>query len=1354
MFKPKIFGKYLLLERIGFGGIGEVYKAKTFAEGGYSKLVAVKTIRAVFSDEEEVIELFKNEATLSLSLDHPNIVKVFDYGKIKDKHYLAMEYIHGKDLRSIIKRARELNLSFPLPYSIKSIAEVCQGLDYIHHKKDPRTKKETIVHRDISPSNILISFQGEVKIIDFGVAKAAKESDEFGKKEEFFMGKLKYASPEQIGLKNIDQRSDIFATGILLYELITNQNPFEGETEVETVRHIKHAEYQFPSLINPDIPKKIEKIIETTLAKDPTNRYQTSRELLGDLTRYMRDHDIAISKKEFATYLAKLFAESDTEALPVEPEVGESTIITDTIKLKVKETPDKQVAVEKSVTISEKVEKEKKNVAVLCFEVSDIKTSKTEDEIGPIMNEIFKRAVDLVYKYDGKIDKIVEKKLVAIFGIPEMHENDPERAILAGFNLLESLKDFSKELKIQTDLKTVVDYGNILVNYKASDINSYTVSGDAVEHALNILPQAPQNTLVATEAISGVHIDYEFEKISEIEFKEKTKSIFRIKEKEKKEETPVTKRAYATSFVGRAKEKNNLKKLNNNVKEGQGQIISIRGDVGTGKTRLAHEFLIDVAQEDQWLLEAAATPVLEKYEESKLAYSIVIDLIKKLTHISDDDSEALVKQKLFALERFNLVKRDIALLAKILNIDIPDPYISFLDGQKLKQEIFLSLKKLFFNMATETPLLLLLEDFHWIDEASLEFFEFFLSQITTAKILIILIHRTDLQASWTDLPNYSESILEPLNKKYTKTIANQLLGKLSKSNKISNLVLEKSEGNPLFLEEIVKSIKELETKDIKTLEQKISDLEINIPQTIQGILSSRIDKLDNKSKLLLRVASVIGKNFNQDILERTIVSDPELKEDIHTFLDEGLAALINKDLLKITVKKNEIEYEFKNTMAYEVVYNSIVEEMLGDIHKLVGESIEYLYEERVDDYYEILAHHFELGHHLEKNFHYVELSADKLADKYVNNEALNYYNKALNIINTSANEFSLDRIAIKRKTVDLNHKIGKIYFITGVWDKGISVDEKALNTSQEMRDKLLTSKSLQNLAKFYKAIGKYDNALKLLNDAMQIVHDINDKTQASEIQREIGSIYYFLGDTNKALEWIEDGLLAAKILHDEYLIAKYQNDRGMIYCKKEKFNEALDCFNSSIEYKKKVNDKFGIGISMGNIVDIYYSQGKFERALKYCKEALLVTKEISDSWGTAVNLHNIGNIYFQMGKLKEATGPIKESLKISNEIGWETGNILNNIYLNFFIHREKSQLKGTTLIKKDIDKATVLGNKEIIARGKYFLGLLYNMLKDKKSKNLSNQCFDEALELATSIHASDLVDNIKRIRKSEKNKKS
>ena len=271
---PDRIGPYQVLERISAGGMAEVYRAKQTGADNFEKPVAIKRILPHIARDPNFIAMFQAEAKLAVQLQHGNICQIYQLGRHEDSFYIALEYVDGRDVGAILDLHQKQGKPIPLPQACYIIRRVCEGLDYAHNKKSSQGEPLNIIHRDISPPNLLISYEGEIKLIDFGLAKAVGSSVQT--QAGIIKGKLAYMSPEQVRGATLDLRSDVFAVGIVFFELLTARRLFRRDSDLETFDAVRQCRVPRPSEINPDIPKALEEILLTALARDIDKRYQSA----------------------------------------------------------------------------------------------------------------------------------------------------------------------------------------------------------------------------------------------------------------------------------------------------------------------------------------------------------------------------------------------------------------------------------------------------------------------------------------------------------------------------------------------------------------------------------------------------------------------------------------------------------------------------------------------------------------------------------------------------------------------------------------------------------------------------------------------------------------------------------------------------------------------------------------------------------------------------------------------------------------------------------------------------------------------------------------------------------------------
>ena len=306
------FGQYTLLERIAAGGMAEVWKARMRGVEGFQKTVAIKRIHSHMTDNAEFVSMFIDEAKLAAQLTHPNIVHIYDLGKIGRDYYIAMEYVDGKDLRSLLNAGRRKGMPLPLELGLMIAARLASALDYAHRKRDFEDQELGLVHRDVSPQNVLLTYEGDVKLCDFGIAKAVSKASQT--QMGALKGKLQYMSPEQAWGRPVDARSDLFSLGSVLFEMVTGERLFPGDSEMSVLEAVRQGKTRSPRQVNPAVPREVDEIVAKALAVDPQARFQSADEMKRRLGMAISTLAPSVGPTDLAAYILRVL-EPEPEGL-------------------------------------------------------------------------------------------------------------------------------------------------------------------------------------------------------------------------------------------------------------------------------------------------------------------------------------------------------------------------------------------------------------------------------------------------------------------------------------------------------------------------------------------------------------------------------------------------------------------------------------------------------------------------------------------------------------------------------------------------------------------------------------------------------------------------------------------------------------------------------------------------------------------------------------------------------------------------------------------------------------------------------------------------------------------------------
>lgn len=309
-------GRYQIIKRLAMGGMAELYLARQTGDAGYEKIVALKRVLPHLTEDVAFVRMFLNEAKLAAGLDHSNIVHILDFGSERGEHFMAMEYVHGRNVQEILKAGAQ-HKGVPRDVALTIAHEVAAALHYAHERAGPDGRPLGLVHRDVSPSNVLVSFEGDVKLVDFGIAKATAHTRVT--RSGAIKGKLAYMAPEQVRGEETDRRADVFSLGVMTYELCTGRRCFTAPGEFALINRVAEARFEKPTSIDPEFPKALEAVIVRALSVDPDDRFESARSMQRALEAFATEHRHRISRLVLSEYLDMTFGQEaypTTQMLP------------------------------------------------------------------------------------------------------------------------------------------------------------------------------------------------------------------------------------------------------------------------------------------------------------------------------------------------------------------------------------------------------------------------------------------------------------------------------------------------------------------------------------------------------------------------------------------------------------------------------------------------------------------------------------------------------------------------------------------------------------------------------------------------------------------------------------------------------------------------------------------------------------------------------------------------------------------------------------------------------------------------------------------------------------------------------
>lgn len=653
---------------------------------------------------------------------------------------------------------------------------------------------------------------------------------------------------------------------------------------------------------------------------------------------------------------------------------------------------------DKILTTRSSIEGERKLVTVLFADVANythIADRLDPEEVHQIMDGTFGILLDEIHRFEGTINQFTGDGVMALFGAPVGHEDHAQRACHAALSVQRSIREYGNRVKdrwgIDFSMRIGLNSGPVVVGSIGDDLRmDYTAIGDTTNLAARMETMAkPGVILVSKNTHRFVKDFFKFERHEKVAVKGKAEPQETF---ELIEATTVGTRLGAisarglTRMVGRKNSMAALVEVYEKVQSGSGQIVSLVGEPGVGKSRLLLEFRRLLNKNESVYLEGQCF----HYGHS-MAYLPILDILKSYFGIEEGDGESVTNEKM-GEKIINLDGRlqgVIPPLQEILSLRVDEEDFQKLEPQQKRERTFEALRNLLIRLSKEKLLVIVVEDLHWIDRTSEEFLDYLIGWLANTPIMLILLYRPEYDHPWGSKSYYTKIGLTQLGSASSNQLLEVLLEDGEVAPEVKELILERASGNPLFIEEFTHSLLEngFLAKENNKYVLTRKALDIPVPDTIQGLIAARIDRLQENMKRIMQVASVIGRDFAFRILHKISEMGEELKAYL---LDlQGLEFIYEKSLFP------ELEYIFKHALTQEVAYNSLLSLRRKDLHRKVGEAMEIIFEDRLAEYTSLIGEHFLRGEAWGQAFDYLDKAGDAAARLYSHAEARMHYGGAL-----------------------------------------------------------------------------------------------------------------------------------------------------------------------------------------------------------------------------------------------------------------------------------------------------------------------------------------------------------------------
>jgi len=1306
--KPfSIIGKYQILELIGRGGMAEVYKAKRYGAEGFEKILVLKRILPELANNREFVELFINEAKIAMHLNHTNIVQVLDLEQDNGEYFLAMEYVHGMNLAEIIRRSFARGLVIPAEIIAYLGSEVAKGLDYAHRRRGPDMTPLELVHRDISPQNILVSFEGEVKITDFGIA-AAKNILTVEEKG-FVKGKFAYIAPEQLLGERVDRRADLFSLGVVMYEMACGQNPFRQPTGQLTIEKIIRHDFMPLSKIAPHIPEELSGIIEKCLAAKPEDRYQNAGALYEDLLSFIYTTGKRVSSTTISQFVGSFRdIQHMEEYAPIEEGLDEAISIPAKTTMEITNVAIPVPAKEELKEVEEKKDEVKPDLSVEQHDFSILSIEYLSSETGK-EKEILK--IDQIIEMEG--GKKVEESpgfIVALFGMGELSGKETETAVQCALKIKQMARKIRKNEGRIIPVGVAVKQVRLFVDKSGKPIEDKSFL-DGVVSTRKIAQKYSDRVTVLDAEGPFIEEKFESQKADVLDPSLPPNSYFVLREKIQK--------APKTRFIGRNDALRQMAEILAACSKGSGRIIGISGEAGIGKSRFVEEVHSRIRQKIKiFWYGSICLP-----QEQTIPLSAIGSMVKIIIGITEDDTDKNILEKIKRLRELGLNLDEIEAVKSLIGI---------FTGRSSGTETFYSLVqsamgKIARALSQDRLTIFVWENIRYMDQESTTTIENLISSILYSRVLIITTMRSGFKPKWINNPRFKEIVLEPLPDTDISKIAIEILGNPTEvPRELLTEIISKSGGNPLFLEENLRAL--LMSGAIKIENKKViydsQKAPAGLPRTLRGIFAERLSKLSDENKDLLKVASVIGSKFSVDYLSEAIGKPIyQLAMSLEELECEG-----------ILTRSGVTEYSFKHDFIREAIYDSIPHSSRRNLHEKIANIIESSPSGRPDEVLSILAYHWRESGNRVKAIDYLLKSADKMAEDYHYLPALYQYLKAADLVRNSP---SLNM----EKLLEIYDRIGDMSIMSAKMDIGIEKMKLAADLAEEMGDRKRLVLAVTKIGKIATAAGKFSEALRNFSRALELSEGLTDLSIRRDIYGSIGIMHAKNGEYLQSSGFLEEALKLSKMTGDLKAQHAYTRQIGIVMAALNKADAAKKYIDEAEKQAQNLNDRMLACELMKTKALVHFMLREWQEALEFAQHALELAKEYNFPYEIAVNSHNIGDIHIRQKNFKKAFTALQFSYEISREYSFKKLEVINMVLLGYIDAVRFGSSDGIEKIKAGIKYAFEKQYSWDAVQGKYFLGLAYYELKE----------YDEAIEaLKDAIRLGRTTGNLLYVEDSEK----
>lgn len=889
-----------------------------------------------------------------------------------------------------------------------------------------------------------------------------------------------------------------------------------------------------------------------------------------------------------------------------------------------------------------------------------------------IMHEAFDYMVAPVYRYEGTVARLMGDAVLAFFGAPISHEDDAERAVRTGLDILSGIQPFAEDIKeefgVDFNLRVGINTGAVVVGEIGSDLAmEYTAMGDAANVAARMEQTAqPGNVQISEDTFKRVKALFEVEDLGPVDLKGKDEPIkaYRVLEARSRPGRMRGIEGLTAPLIGRQRELEALKQGVQEVMAGRGAILALVGDAGLGKSRLIEEVSRWAREKldprPDWLFAAGVS-----YNMS-LPFGVFRRMLRSLIGVDESSPNAETSERMEKFVRDLPVESQASIrmaLQVVLGLELDDE-LAEMDAELRKKKVFQGVTELMRWLSNRQPIVLVLDDLHWADPVSVELITHLFRLTDEIPIVYVCSLRPYRRApGWqiklsgeTDYPHrYTEITLQPLSDEQSEELIEALLTVSNLPPSLRELIKTKAEGNPFFVEEVIRML--IEHRIIERdgeLDHWVAvkePEEVIIPDNLNALLTARIDRLPAEARTTLQYAAVIGRSFDQPVLASVVGSNGHLQEH--------LSLLQRHELIREVRRVPEAEFSFIHELTRDAAYSTLLRRQRRRFHLKVGETLEELYRDRVDEFAGRLGHHFQQAGKLAKARRYFRIAGDYAASLYANGEAIEYYRRVLDMF--------ADEEVGSQDWLHLLLKLGRVYEMNGDWKQALELYMRIENQGIEREDLKMELEGLLPQVTIYSVptdVRDRDTGPELAERALRIAEELENPEATAKTLWNLLLQHFYMGlDYEKGIRAGERALAIAREHDLGDLLPFILNDLGRAYSSTFRFDKAFAAQEEAESLWRAAGNLPMLADNLTTAADMLFGKGDFEKSEDMAAEALEISQRIDNLWGQAYSLMVYAGTKVECGEISKGVEMAQECMRIGSEGNFYAASIFPPIYL-------------------------------------------------------------------------------------------